>query len=120
MSKRNRIILSTIIGIVLILIGVNGSSFLASKKEPPKVKAKSDTRPSVQVEEVKKTTEQFNIILEGTLNAYNKVSVFTEVPGVLEKGRAPFKVGNYFRAGDVMFKINNEEALDVLDYQVAL
>lgn len=110
MSKRNRIILSTIIGIVLIVIGINGSSYLASKKEPPKVKAKSDTRPSVQVKEVQKATEQFDIVLEGTLNAYNKVSVFTEVPGVLEKGSAPFKVGNYFSAGDVMFKINNEEA----------
>ena len=110
MSKRNRIILSTLIGLVLIIVGIQGSNYLASKKEPPKVKAKSDTRPVARIQEVANETASFKINLEGTLKAYNKVSIFSQVPGLLEQGSAPFKVGNYFSKGDALFRINNEEA----------
>ena len=110
MSKRNRIIISTIIGIILIVIGIQGSNYLASQKAPPKIKEKSDTRPIAQTKEVVNGTKDFGILLEGTLRSYNKVSIFSEVPGVLEQGKLPFKVGNYFSAGDELFKVNDEEA----------
>jgi membrane fusion protein (multidrug efflux system) len=63
-----------------------------------------------RIQEVANETASFKINLEGTLKAYNKVSIFSQVPGLLEQGSAPFKVGNYFSKGDALFRINNEEA----------
>lgn len=110
MSKRNKIILSTIAGILFLFIGMKGFDFLASQKEPPKEKSKSSIKPLATVEAIQLEKSSFDIPLEGVLQAYNKVMVFTEVPGLINGGAKPFKVGTYFSKGESILTINKEEA----------
>lgn len=110
MSPRLKLVISILAGALFLVLGVSGSAYLKSKKEPPKVKERTNTKPVALVDSVVNTNQQFEIRLEGTLQAFNKVSLFSEVPGVIENKGKAFKVGSSFSKGEALLRINKEEA----------
>lgn len=74
------------------------------KQDPPK------RIKEVEVREVRNGTLNTTLDVQGSLQAYNEVDLFTEVGGrVLETGR-PYKEGTYFPKGSVLLRIDDTEA----------
>ncbi len=113
MSKPNylpRIIFSTLIGLVLLAAGYKGMGYLASLKPEPFKKEIPKRIKSVVADIVQNKALASQLEVQGRLEAYNKIALFTEVGGsVLETGK-PFKKGVYFSKGETMLKIDDAEA----------
>lgn len=48
--------------------------------------------------------------MQGTLVAFDKIQIFSEVSGILEETSRPFKEGSFFKKGDILARINEDEA----------
>ena len=110
MSKITRK-LSVIAAFLVLFGGVFAMQFLAKQKEPPPPKAKTvKTAREVKTMEVKNQMVANSLDIQGRLVAFDKIDIFAEVSGTLENTSRAFKVGNYFKKGAVLIKINQDEA----------
>jgi multidrug efflux pump subunit AcrA (membrane-fusion protein) len=110
MSERNipRTILSIIIGIAILAVGWFGMGYLGDmKKDPPKKDIPKRIK-TVEATEVTNSLVSTNLAVQGRLEAYNKIELFSEVGGAITTPK-PFKKGTYFRKGDVMLRVDNTE-----------
>lgn len=111
MSLTVRRILIMLVG-VLILAGVGYyAKQVAAKKPPPK--KKENPLPSIREVAVFKAENgkiSSEMEVQGSLVAYNKVDIFAEVTGMLENTAKPFKVGSYFKKGEILLDIEDDEA----------
>lgn len=122
MAKKNylpRIIFSFIAGVLILGAGFYGNKKLASMK-PEKAQREIPKRiKSVETLVVSNQPISTTLGVQGRLEAYNKISLFTEVGGlVLETGK-PFKKGVYFRKGETLLRIDDAEARLSLQSQKA-
>lgn len=122
MAKKNylpRIIFSFIAGVLILGAGFYGNKKLASMK-PEKAQREIPKRiKSVETLMVSNQPISTTLGVQGRLEAYNKISLFTEVGGmVLETGK-PFKKGVYFRKGETLLRIDDAEARLSLQSQKA-
>ena len=101
-----------IVAAILLLFGaIFYANRLGDQKAPPKQKEEStEVVRTVEVIAVENKPIPTKIDIQGRLAAYDKVDIFSEVSGVLESTGKPFKVGSYFKAGEVLLRINDEEA----------
>ncbi len=103
-----RSIITGLIGILL-LVG----AFLVfrqlsqNKKQSAPVPKKSIT--SVYVDTVENNNMPIFISTTGQLVAKSRVELFSEVQGIFEMSAREFKPGVYYKNGDVLLKINQEE-----------
>ena len=100
--------ISIIIGVILIVASVAlAILFIQSKtkKKPKPVKAEK----VVSVEKVKNGDVPIIITASGSLNAKNKIEIYSEVQGVLNPSNKEFKPGTYFKKGETLLSINSEE-----------
>ena len=100
--------ISIIIGVILIVASVAlAILFIQSKakKKPKPVKAEK----IVSVEEIKNGDVPIVITASGSLNAKNKIEIYSEVQGVLNQSKKEFKPGTYFKKGETLLSINSEE-----------
>lgn len=95
------------VAILIIVLSFVLSSFLSSsKKQLPRAKTKTEKEyKKISVVNVKNSLE---ISATGRVNVYNKVDIYTEVSGVLEKGTKEFRSGNWFKKGDVILNVNSD------------
>lgn len=122
MTKKNnapRIIFSFIAGLFILGLGYFGNQKLASMK-PEKAQREIPKRiKSVETLTVSNQPISTTLGVQGRLEAYNKISLFTEVGGmVLETGK-PFKKGVYFSKGETLLRIDDAEARLSLQSQKA-
>lgn len=122
MAKKNylpRIIFSFIAGVLILGAGFYGNKKLASMK-PEKAQREIPKRiKSVETLMVSNQPISTTLGVQGRLEAYNKISLFTEVGGlVLETGK-PFKKGVYFGKGETLLRIDDAEARLSLQSQKA-
>ena len=68
---------------------------------------------------VTNTTLNATLGVQGRLRAYNKIALFAEVGGTVRETGRPFKEGTYFKKGQVLLRIDNEEARLSLQSQKA-
>jgi multidrug efflux pump subunit AcrA (membrane-fusion protein) len=111
-----RKIISIVIGILLIVAAV----FAAKKIKAGKKKHKSHTKthkPSVYTDIVKNKSIPVTITASGKLVAKNRVELFSEVQGILERSGRDFRAGNSYRKGELILKINNDEFYSALKAQ---
>lgn len=98
------------IGLGLVLIA---GAFFVAKAMIESNKKKKRKAPkivnSVFVENVINKTIPIIISANGNLIAKNKISLFSEVQGVLKPLAKDFKTGVHYRKGEVILKINSEE-----------
>ena len=114
-----RIIFSVIIGAVILFAGLKVYGILAGMAEAPPKKEVRKRIKEVEVLTVRNGNLRSPLEIQGRLQAYNKVDLFTEVGGrVIETGK-PFKEGSYFGKGQVLLRIDNAEARLALQSQKA-
>ncbi|MFT5999427.1 MAG: membrane fusion protein (multidrug efflux system) [Neolewinella sp.] len=111
MSKRNvpRTIFSILIGLLILFVGYKGNEYLASLK-PESVKKVIPKRiKEVEVATISNGKIATTLDVQGRLEAYNKIALFTEVGGAVKTSK-PFKKGTYFNKGEAMLRVDDTEA----------
>lgn len=104
MSENNRKILV----VIIVLIFSAGAIFLLKSNEKETVV--NEVQKVVKLVEAQKVTLSTNeakIPISGQLNAANKVTLFSEVNGILLN--ANFKTGNAFKKGEVIVQLKNAD-----------
>lgn len=94
----------------IFIIGTGMIFFLAlnNQEEAQPEEPKSESI-EVFVESVMPKELPFVIEATGTLTAKNKIELYSEVQGILQKTQTPFKEGNTFYKGQDLLRINSEE-----------
>ncbi|AWX44381.1 hypothetical protein HME9304_01381 [Flagellimonas maritima] len=98
------------IGIGILVLGV--LLFVLMKKGPKKQEAKAETDPksvSVETQAVELRSLPYRLEATGTLEAKEKIELFSEVQGVLNRTNTPFKEGNSFTKGQTILYIDANE-----------
>ena len=100
--------------ILLIAIGIVAVGFLlfkvfAGMKKKPEPAITLQAEKYVHTSTVHYKNNQAKIIAFGQLKSVNSIDVFTEVNGIVLKQAKEFKVGNYFKAGENLLKIDDRD-----------
>lgn len=99
----------TIIAAIVLLIGsFFMAKFLIDNKNKPKATAEKIVK-TVFTETVNNTSVPIIITANGSLEAKNKIELFSEVQGVLMQNPKEFRPGTYYKKGEVLIQINSEE-----------
>ena len=101
--------LSVGLAFAFVVIAVILSSAIGGMKKPAERKPVEKVTKLVKVQPVKNQTIPTELEITGRLMARQKVELFAEVGGTLLPNGNRFKEGNYFKKGEVLFKIDNEE-----------
>jgi multidrug efflux pump subunit AcrA (membrane-fusion protein) len=102
----------SLVGALLVLFGgILASRYLSQQKAPPakKPEAVTPTR-KVEVKKVENGTVNTTVDVQGKVIAYDKIDLFSEVGGTLIGTGKPFKIGSYFKKGELMLQLDLEEA----------
>ncbi len=102
--------LGIVAGLVILIGAFAVFRFLSEMKEPPKRKEAFSRSAEVEVIQVRNGSIPTRLNVQGELAAYDKISIYAEVSGVLEESSRPFKVGSYFPEGSVLARIDSDEA----------
>jgi len=106
---------------VVILAGtvflVSSISSNSSSKSNQKASDKAQTAVVVDSKKSNAQVIQTYINVTGRLQPEDKIDIYAEVTGVLQNTGKPFKVGVPYRQGQVLVRINNDEALQNLNAQ---
>lgn len=116
---RKRII-SYLITIGVLAMGV--SVFQLLKKQKKSTVSNIYTPKSIQ--KVEWSTFEGNSVknqieIDGRIQAYERVSISSKVNGIMEEGSKHVKEGSFFREGELMFKVDDQEATYALLAQKA-
>jgi len=109
MKKRQIITLVIVVVIVGGSIGLMG--LFTGMKELPEKKAVAETVKFVKVEKVIYSKIPTEIEGFGRTSSSLPVDMIAEVKGTIAKGNTPLRQGQKFKKGDLLFKIDNTEAL---------
>lgn len=109
--KKRQWIISLVVTILLVGLAAFAFQVMKSKKES----TVSDVKEIKQ--EIRKIkTSQFetqniksSIAIDGRLNAYEKVDLFSEVTGRLLDGSNRYREGSFFSEGDILFQMDNRD-----------
>ncbi|MDT0606799.1 efflux RND transporter periplasmic adaptor subunit [Croceitalea rosinachiae] len=100
--------LKTFLGAIVIALGVF-IFVLISNNEEKKVIENTPDRPMVSTTLAEPNPIAYILEVTGTLEAKNKVEIYSEVQGVMLPSRTPFKEGNRFLKGKELLRIDNRE-----------
>lgn len=100
---------SIIIGIIVLFIGTCISFILASMKEAPARKATTESQILLPVLKIKNENITIEIEFIGKLAAKNKINLYAEVSGILEKSAKDFLEGIAYNKGEILLHINSDE-----------
>ena len=114
-----KFVIGLIIGIAVMGGGFYGMNYLISKKEAPPRKEENNRRKGVSAQPVANGAVATTLDIQGRLQAFNKIGLFSEVTGTLKATGRPFKVGTYFPKGAPLLKIDDEENRLALQAQKA-
>ena len=102
--------LGIVVGILLIAAGFYGYQQMSAAKAAPETKEKPVRLRTVQTAPVRNTTIPATLDVQGQLQAFDKVQLYTEVGGMFERSAKSFKVGSYYPKGSVIAEIDDQEA----------
>ncbi len=113
---------SIVLGLIVLAGAYIASQKLSEKKAPPKKKeSAAPVLREVGVFRAQNGSTTSDMDIQGSLVAYNKVDIFAEVTGMLENTAKPFKVGSYFKKGEILLDIEDDEArLNILSQKSSL
>ena len=111
--KRRKIII-TIAGVLILA----GAFFFASQLSSPSSEPANAAGPAVRASTavvvdalaIKNETVKTYVTITGRLQPEDKIDIFSEVSGLLETPEKPFKTGIFFREGEILLRINDDEA----------
>ncbi len=99
--------------VILVVAVVLTWVLIISRPEPPRQDA-AVTSPLVQVEPARLVAAQFLIRTQGTVQPRTETVLVAEVSGVITQVGEAFNAGGFFRAGEVLLRIDSR------DYDAAL
>jgi membrane fusion protein, multidrug efflux system len=111
-----RKIILAILGVGLIAGAMYVGNILVEKNQKAKPKYAQQIK-TVFVETVENKEIPIVLSASGNLVAKNKISLFSEVQGVLNTSKKPFKAGTYFAKGETLLSINSDEFFASLQSQ---
>lgn len=97
------------VAVLIILVSFVLSNFLSTGKTQKKASVKKSVK-QIEKLEVKNVENKINIAATGRVNVYNKIDLYAEVSGVLEKGSKEFRTGTGFLKNQTILKVNNSVA----------
>ncbi len=111
----NQLILKRVLvsaaGALLILFGGRyAQKSLAGRETPVRQMSFTERTKTVKAEPVEYRSREIAISNIGRVLSENAIDLITEVQGTIEKGDVLLKRGQRFRKGQVLFKVNDEEA----------
>lgn len=110
MSLTVRRILIVLLGALIIFGAASLSKKMANSKAPPERKAIPKQEKVAEIMRATNTTIPTTLAVQGSLVAFDKIDIFTEVSGTLKETARPFKVGSFFPKGAVLIKVDDMEA----------
>lgn len=103
-------VLKLLLGLGIIAAGFFGARYLWSlKEEPAKREIQKRIKP-VSVRTVNNDDLATTLDVQGRIQAYNKIALYSEVGGTVEETGRPLKEGTYFGKGKVILRIDDDEA----------
>ena len=100
--------MSLLITVGIIVIGVLISSVLSNQKESLKRTAIPENKKEIKTIKIENEDMNTNISTSGRLTAFNKIEIYAEVSGVLDKNSIRFKEGNTFKKGEILVQIDDQ------------
>jgi len=104
--KKLRII---VFAIVIIALGFVVMNIFTGMKKKPEAKQVVEDVKYFNTDIVRYSNHPAIIHSLGKLRAYNKIEVYSEVGGIVLDNNPKFKVGNFFKQGQVMINVDDEE-----------
>lgn len=114
--KRNQIIL---IGVFILITAVIFWRISANKKEPIKEMKEARTIQYVPISVVNNKSREVQLVSYGQVTPNTELDISFEVQGKLERGDITLKPGVKFRANQLLYKVNQEEAFYALSSRKA-
>ena len=108
MTKRNLIIIGSVLLILIISVMISGV-FTKMKKEPEK-KLPEQIKRYVKAIPVKYKTFHSELKATGRVSTQNYIDLSAEVRGKILPGQIPLKKGQSFRKGQLLLKVYDKEA----------
>jgi len=107
-SIKMRKSVATILGVLLIVVGLLVAKEIANSKKTSKPTNQKVIK-TVFTEQV--TNKEIPILINtgGTLQAKDRIDIYSEVQGIMIEGNTAFKTGNKFRKGEILMQINSDE-----------
>lgn len=105
--KRSQIVLMLVF---LVLTGIIYMSLSRNKKEFSKTIKEEQSTIFVPVRKVKNELKKMTLLSYGQISPNSEIIVSFEVQGKLEKGKQLMKPGTNFSKGQILYKVNSEEA----------
>lgn len=102
--------LTIVLAVAIIVIGFIVMTLLSNRQTEEGKRVHMIPVKQVKAEKVTYTDVQSKLMAYGRLNAKNKIDLYAEVPGVLIQSSTEFKSGNHFNKGQVIARIDDEEA----------
>ena len=98
--------------VVLLILGGGGAIAyrIANSAEAPPKPNRPPSQREVQVSNPQTADVSLDIPLQGRLVAFEKVPIIAEVTGVFTASAHPFKVGVNYRKGELLVRIDDQEA----------
>ena len=103
-----RKIILSILGILIIVLGIFLSNRIVESKTRPKPKVEKAVK-TVFTQTVNNGTVDIIVPANGNLTAKQRVELYAEVQGVFKKGNKLFKAGQPYRAGETIIRIDASE-----------
>ena len=103
-----------LIALAVVIISGGLTFTLASMKKPAQRKIAKEEKILVPVMEVENTEINTVIPVIGKLTARERIAIFAEVSGVLENTNKDFLEGVSYKKGEVILRINSDEAYQQL------
>lgn len=100
---------TVLLAFVFVVIAAGLSFRIGSSKPPAERKAAETVIKKVKSLPVSNGTLTTQLEITGRLQAREKIELFTEVGGTLIPNNNRFKEGNYFKKGETLVRIDNEE-----------
>ncbi|NNJ88737.1 MAG: HlyD family efflux transporter periplasmic adaptor subunit [Eudoraea sp.] len=103
-----RKIILSIVGVLIIVLGIFLSKQIVDSKTRPKAKVEKVVK-TVFTQTVNNGTVDIIVPANGNLIAKRRVELFAEVQGVFKKGNKLFKTGQPYSAGETIIRIDASE-----------
>lgn len=105
--KKVKIIL---IAVGIIVLGLILRQVILGMKKEPQSEIYPTVVKYVNVDTATYGEHNVKIVAYGRLKAGSKIDIISEVGGTVERTSPPFKIGNYFKQGSILIKIDDEDS----------
>jgi len=105
-----RIVISALGAVLIIWLGIYLKGILGSRPSPVRQMSFQESSRTVQAEPVSYQSREISLSNMGKVISERAVAIVSEVQGELLPGDVPLKRGQNFREGQILFKVDVEEA----------